>query len=74
MTEAPWLGITIIWLVVLLAGGLLWQRFTRVPVQSSGFSRVPTTTRRVIPLWLVVVLLLLLSTAVWLTVRLVESA
>jgi hypothetical protein len=74
MAEAPWLGITIIWLVVLLAGSVLWQRFTRVPVQSSGFSRVPTTTRRVVPLWLVVVLLLLLSTAVWLTVWLVGSA
>ncbi len=69
MTESPWLAIAITWIVVLALGGVLWQRFTRVPIQPSGFSRVPTTPRRVVPLWLALVLLMLLITAVWLTVR-----
>jgi hypothetical protein len=72
MAESPWLPIAIVWLVVVAVGGVLWQRFTRVPVQSSGFSRIPPTTRRVVPLWLAVVLLLLLVTAVWLTAQLVR--
>jgi hypothetical protein len=70
MTESPWLQIALVWLVTAVAGGLLWQRFTRVPVHPSGFSRVPTSTRRVVPLWLAVVLLILLGIAVWLTARL----
>jgi hypothetical protein len=75
MTESPWVSITIVWIVTLVTGGMLWQRFTRVPIQSSGFasrspgSKSPATTRRVVPLWLAVVLLILLSTAVWLTLR-----
>jgi hypothetical protein len=69
MTEAPWLSITITWAVVLVLGGILWQRFTRVPIQPSGSSRTPTTTRRVMPLWLALVLLILLICAIWLTVR-----
>jgi hypothetical protein len=74
MVSSPWLSIAIIWLVALVLGGLLWQRFTRVPV-STGFSRSslsPTSapaTRRVVPLWLALVLLILLIAAVWLTVR-----
>jgi hypothetical protein len=72
MTESPWLPIAIVWLVVVAVSGVLWQRFTRVPVQSSGLSRVPPTTRRVVPLWLAVVLVLLLVMAVWLTARLVR--
>lgn len=71
MMESPWLPIAIVWLVVMAVGGVLWQRFTRVPMQSSGFSRTPPRTRRVVPLWLAVVLLLLLATAAWVTVRLV---
>ena len=71
MMEYPWLPIAIVWLVALAVGGMLWQRFTRVPVQSSGFAHVPPKTRRVVPLWLAVVLLLLLAAAAWLTVRLV---
>ena len=70
MTESPWVAIAIVWLAALAIGGTLWQRFTRVPVPSSAYSRVPPTTRRVVPLWLAVVLLILLATAVWLTVRL----
>jgi hypothetical protein len=70
MTESPWLSIAIAWLVVLVLGGVLWQRFTRVPIQSTRLTpRAPTTTRRVVPLWLALVLLVLLITAMWLTVR-----
>ena len=74
MTNSPWLSIAIVWIVMLLVGGLLWQRFTRVPVQSGGFSRAPATPRRVLPLWLALVLLILLIAAVWLTVRIAGSA
>ena len=73
MTEFPWLSIAVVWIVTVLLGGVLWQRYTRVPVQSSGFSRGPPTTRRVVPLWLAVVLVLVLGTAIWLTVRLARS-
>jgi hypothetical protein len=70
MTESPWLSIAIVWLVTLVLGGVLWQRFTRVPVQSAGYgSQAPGRTRRVVPLWLALVLLIVLITAVWLTVR-----
>jgi hypothetical protein len=70
MTESPWLSLAIVWLVVLVLGGVLWQRFTRVPAQSRGLaSRAPATTRRVVPLWLALVLLVLIISAVWLTVR-----
>jgi hypothetical protein len=77
MTESPWVSIAIIWLVTLVVGGVLWQRFTRVPVQSARLAssspelRSPHTTRRVLPLWLALVLLILLIGAVWLTVRVV---
>ena len=74
MMRSPWMSIAIIWLVALVLGGLLWQRFTRVPL-STGFSRSPVSptsapaTRRVVPLWLALVLLILLIAAVWLTAR-----
>jgi hypothetical protein len=70
MTESPWLSIAIVWLVAIVLGGLLWQRFTRVPIQSTGLApRATPATRRVLPLWLALVLLIVLITAVWLTVR-----
>ena len=70
MTWSPWLPIAVVWLVALLVGGVLWQRFTRVPVQSGAFTRSGApATRRVLPLWLALVLLMLLIVAVWLTVR-----
>ena len=70
MTNSPWISIAIVWLVAVLAGGFLWQRFTRVPAQVGGVGlRAATSTRRVIPLWLAVVLLILFGAAVWLTVR-----
>jgi hypothetical protein len=70
VTTSPWVSIAIVWLVVLVLGGVLWQRFTRVPVQPGGLAtRSGASTRRVVPLWLALVLLILLGTAVWLTVR-----
>jgi hypothetical protein len=70
MTQSPWLSIAIVWVVALVVGGVLWQRFTRVPVQSGAFTRTAApTTRRVLPLWLALVLLILLVVAVWLTLR-----
>jgi hypothetical protein len=79
MTESPWVSIAIVWIVTLVIGGVLWQRFTRVPVQSAGLasrspgSRAPATTRRVVPLWLALVLLILLIAAVSMTVRVASS-
>jgi hypothetical protein len=71
MTQSPWLSITIIWLVTLVLGGALWQRFTRVPTQAGGFTSRATAAapRRVVPLWLALVWLILLMLAVWLTLR-----
>jgi hypothetical protein len=70
MTGSSWLSIAIVWLVTLVVGGMLWQRFTRVPAQPGGLgTRSATSTRRVVPLWLALVLLILLVAAVWLTVR-----
>jgi hypothetical protein len=69
MTDSPWLAIAIVWLIVIVLGGVLSQRFTRVPIQSAGLAPRSPTTRRVLPLWLALVLLILIVTAVWLTVR-----
>jgi hypothetical protein len=70
MTESPLVSIAIVWLVTLVLGGALWQRFTRVPVETGSLaSRASPPRRRVVPLWLALVLLVLLLTAVWLTVR-----
>ncbi|MFN2565261.1 MAG: hypothetical protein ABR499_09665 [Gemmatimonadaceae bacterium] len=70
MTGSPWLSIAIVWIVTLVLGGVFWQRFTRVPARPGGVGlRAATTTRRVVPLWLALVLLILFGVAVWLTVR-----
>jgi hypothetical protein len=70
MMNSPWVTLAILWLVTLVVGGVLWQRFTRVPAQPGGLGvRSATSTRRVLPLWLVLVLLILFCLAVWLTVR-----
>ncbi len=64
-----WL-IVFVWLVAVGAGAFLWTRFTRAP--TTGTVRVPGqqfTPRRVVPVWLVLVLLILLVIALWLTVR-----
>ena len=62
--------IIVVWLLAILLGGLLWQRFTRpsVPmVPVPGQSAVPS--RRVVPLWLVLALFILLVAALWFTLR-----
>lgn len=70
MTSSPWALLAIVWLVTLIVGGVLWQRFTRVPAQPGGLGvRSATSTRRVLPLWLALVLLILFCIAVWLTLR-----
>ena len=70
MTSSPWVPLAILWLVTLVFGGMLWQRFTRVPAQPGGLGvRSATSTRRVLPLWLALVLLILFCVAVWLTLR-----
>lgn len=70
-TDSPWVWIAIVWIVTLVLGGLLWQRFTRVPARLGGVGvrAATTSTRRVVPLWLALVLLILFGVAVWLTVR-----
>jgi len=63
--------IVVVWIVAILLGGILWQRFTRPP-------GMPTVTapgqsiarpRRVVPLWLALVFLIILAVAAWLTIR-----
>jgi len=68
--------IAIVWLVALVVGALLWHRFTRpptapmVPVPGQQVSK----PSRVVPLWLVLVLLILLVAAIWLTFTLGDTA
>jgi hypothetical protein len=79
MIASRWMSIAIVWIVTLIIGGVLWQRFTRIPARSAGLgsrspgSRAPTATRRVVPLWLALVLLIVLITAAWLTLRVAGS-
>lgn len=64
--------IVIVWLVAILLGWLLWSRFTRAPnattvlVPPSGES---AKARRVYPVWLVLVMMLLLVLAIWMTLH-----
>jgi hypothetical protein len=63
--------IVVVWIVAILLGGILWQRFTRPPgmptvaVPGQSIAR----PRRVVPLWLALVLLIILAVAAWLTIR-----
>ncbi|HTJ22860.1 MAG TPA: hypothetical protein VL383_10730 [Gemmatimonadaceae bacterium] len=64
--------VVVVWVVAVILGGILWQRFTRPPGMPT--MSVPGQTavrpRRVVPLWLALVLLIILAVAVWLTLRL----
>ena len=63
--------IVVLWVVAIALGGFLWQRFTRPPgaptvaVPGQAIAR----PRRVVPLWLALVLLIILVVAAWLTIR-----
>lgn len=63
--------IVVVWIVVVLIGILLFARFTRPP--TAPRIGVPgeraAAPRRVYPLWLVLVLLILLVTALWFTLH-----
>jgi hypothetical protein len=60
--------IIVVWVLAIVIGGVLWQRFTRAPLPTVPVpgERV-TTVRRVFPLWLVLVELILLVAAIWVT-------
>jgi hypothetical protein len=61
--------IILVWVLAIAIGGALWQRFTKAPTAPMVTVPGQTTTkvRRVLPLWLVVVELLLLVIAIWVT-------
>ena len=63
--------IVVVWVVAIVLGGLLWQRFTLPPggptVTIPG--QATTRPRRVVPLWLALVLLIIVVVAAWLTIR-----
>ena len=63
--------IVVVWIVAIALGGILWQRFTRPP--GVPMVKVPgqaiARPRRVVPLWLALVLLIILAVAAWLTIR-----
>jgi hypothetical protein len=66
--------IVAVWVAVVVVGGLLWHRFTKPPMsptipvpQVPGEKELPS--RRVVPLWLVLVLLILLVGALWFTLQ-----
>jgi len=63
--------LVVVWIVAIVLGGILWQRFSKPP-------GAPTVTvpgqavarpRRVVPLWLALVLLIILAVAAWLGSR-----
>jgi hypothetical protein len=60
--------IIVVWVLALVIGGALGVRFTKAP--SAPTLRVPgqnVKVRRVLPLWLVLVELILLVVAIWVT-------
>jgi hypothetical protein len=61
--------IIIVWVLAIVIGGALVLRFTKAPTAPTvlvpGQGAAPP--RRVLPLWLVVVLFILLVTALWIT-------
>lgn len=61
----PWWSLLVVWGVALALGALLWQRFTRPPAPMVSTAKA----RRVVPLWLVLVLFILLVAALWITLR-----
>ena len=63
--------VVVVWIVAIVLGGILWQRFSKPPVTPTvavpGQAVAPP--RRVVPLWLALVLLIILAVAAWLTIR-----
>lgn len=61
--------IVLVWVIAIAIGAALWQRFTKAPAAPTltvpGEGAAPA--RRVLPLWLVVVLFILLVAAIWIT-------
>jgi hypothetical protein len=61
--------IVLVWVIAIAIGLVLWQRFTKAPAIPTltvpGQSDAPV--RRVLPLWLVLVLFILLVVAIWVT-------
>ena len=61
--------IVLVWVIAIAIGAALWQRFTKAPTAPTVAvpGEVAAPVRRVFPLWLVVVLLILLVGAIWTT-------
>ena len=62
-------AIIVVWVLVIVVGGALWQRFTKAPMAPTVTVPGQRTTeaRRVFPLWLVLVELMLLVAGIWVT-------
>lgn len=62
--------IAVVWIVAIVLGVILFQRFTRPPTAPTiGVPGQRVVPRRVYPLWLVLVLFILLVIALWVTLR-----
>jgi hypothetical protein len=60
--------IVVVWVLAIVIGGALWQRFTKAPMPTVTVPGQRTTeVRRVFPLWLVLVELILLVAGIWIT-------
>ena len=71
MNQLPWWSsLAIVWVATLLVIGLLWSRFTRAPELLVPGVR----TRRVVPVWLALLLLIILVVAIVLTVHFGNAA
>ena len=74
MPGFSWWPVALTWIVALALVGLLWSRFSRPPVsraetQAPILGSTATRPRRVVPVWLAFVVLVVLAVAVWLTLR-----
>lgn len=62
--------IAVVWIVAIVLGVILFQRFTKPPTTPTiGVPGQRVAPRRVYPLWLVLVLFILLVVALWVTLR-----
>lgn len=72
MQGNSWWPIALTWIIAIIVAGSLWARFTRPPAPTENRAPILGTTtrpRRVVPVWLVLVLLIILAIALWVTVR-----
>ena len=67
MTFPAWWPVALVWIIAVVIAAVLWQRYTRAPAIGVPSSGATPRTRRVVPVWLALVYLILLVVAIWVT-------